>query len=188
MRWHRRVLLGEAVHSNDVLRFVRRDIRAALATLTLTVIFCIPALLLAVAAVPLVMVSSSQGAIPVFMSAALLGAIVVSGRFMLIYPLCAVDAPPSLIGTAWRMTKGNTLRLLAVMLGACIPPSVLLSAAVALLEGGIAEQPEGPLRALPAQLVQTTIWFVQIALASSAASFVFRGLGGVAAPPVSTAA
>jgi hypothetical protein len=174
MRWHRRVLFGEPVVAADVLRFNRRDIRAALTTIAVALVMMLPAMAVGLVAGIALSISSSPFLYVVLPLAVMLLPLAVSGRLMLAFPLCAVDAPEAPLRTGWRMSQGETWPLLVILLGTCLPAVAVAFIAVAILAG--AEGSTGGGIAL--QVAQTLVWFLQMAVGAAAASFLFRRLGG----------
>lgn len=156
--WHRRYLVaGESPMVRDTLRWLPRHTRYLLMSLALFALLGLIAGLTARAAF-----------------VGLLLAAILYGRFAFILPAASVDERASFIDS-WRLTHGNTLRIVGVLVPVAV---ILLIVAVlfwALIMPQVASRPT-LLPVLLGSLVNQTVTFLSTAVFVTALSLIYRQL------------
>jgi len=175
--WHRGLLLGEPGGPATAFRLDRPFWRYIGICILLALAFGLGiGLVAAVFMVPFALLSSDNAAIAgiaVVSTAAVLASVPLAARTMVALPMAAIDATPPLIRASWRLTRGNTWRLVGALLIVYVAAAVLqygisLAAGLALALLGAGEHAY-----LVIQPLVAALGLLLAALFASLASYVY---------------
>lgn len=173
--WHRGILLGERPRGFVHLRFGREEVRYFLLGLLLTAAILAPSFAVwqwAVAVAP-----HASGLAAVLIMAVVLAVVVTTlvavTRLTLVYPATAIGAFALGFGRSWRLTRGNTLRILGGAVLATLPWTVV-SMTLNTVVKDRAIDPGGWTVAAPLLAVEIVISFAQIAACAAFLSYAYE--------------
>jgi hypothetical protein len=195
LAWHRHVLLGEPISARSAYRFNDRATRFAVLLLLVDVaLSSVAAAMMALFTQPIgdtvrtILGRKSYpfdliaGLVILFIPAVI--STLLFARLVLVFPLRALDRRTRLVRNAWDLSKGNTIRIFAVVALTTVP--LLLLYAPALLYMWIIMWESGfSLQAMRAQMPIMTLLvgiggvpniLLAVPVAASAASLVYRAL------------
>jgi hypothetical protein len=179
--WHRSILLDERPAGLVHLRVGKAEIRYFLLGLLLTAAILAPAI--AMQQWALVQAPHASGPVAVAILAAMIAvlwaSLAVVARLTLVYPATAIGAFAFSFKQSWRMTHGNTLRILGGALLATLPWTVvviILNVAVKRM----AADPGGLAAAAFLLIPEVVLSFVQIALCAAVLSYAYELIVGQA--------
>lgn len=177
--WHRGILLGERPQGLVHLRFGREELRYFLLGLLLTAAILAPAIAVqqwAVAAAP-----HARGLSALLIMAALLAVIAATliavTRLTLVYPATAIGKFAFGFERSWRLTRGNTLRILGGAVLATLPWTAISMTLNTLVKDMTADA-GGLAAAVPVLAVEIVISFAQIAVCAAFLSFAYEFIVG----------
>ncbi|HEX9568388.1 MAG TPA: hypothetical protein VF987_01800 [Rhodospirillales bacterium] len=177
--WHRGILLGERPQGLVHLRVGREEVRYFLLGLLLTAAILAPAIAVQQWAVAVAPHASGLAAVAIMV--ALLAVVAVSliavTRLTLVYPATAIGAFALGFGRSWRLTRGNTLRILGGAVLATLPWTVV-SMTLNTVVKDRAIDPGGWMVAAPLLAVEIVISFAQIAVCAAFLSYAYEFIVG----------
>ncbi len=177
--WHRGILLGERPSGLVYLRIGKEEVRYFLLGLLLTAAILAPAIAVqqwAVAVAP-----HARGLFAILIMAGLLAVLAatltVVTRLTLVYPATAIGAFALGFERSWRLTRGNTWRILGGAVLATLPWTAI-SMILNTMVKGLAVDPGGVTAAALVLAVEIVVSFAQIAVCAAFLSYAYEFIVG----------
>ncbi len=187
--WHRHYLVGEdAATPFAILRWRRRHWRFALKGVLLVILFFVIMMIVSLIALPMLggllsHAGPNGGPMAGFFTFALLFNVVVGlavyyfgSRFLLAFPAAAVDDTTVGLSASWDLTDGNSLRFFAALILVAGPFMLLEYLGAYLGVALFGRALFSPSLAAILIVVQQALYFIAIALTTTAASITYRTL------------